>query len=327
MTSASEQYTIVGDQPRAQLNTGHSIPLVGLGTWKAAKGEVKQAVIAAVRAGYRHIDCAAIYGNEHEVGEALAQLWAEGVVRREDIFVTSKLWNSEHAPERVEGALRKTLADLGLEWLDLYLIHWPSSAVPGPTVTPPLIDTWRAMEGLVDKGLVRSIGVSNFSAPKLQGLLDQARIKPAVNQVEAHPYWRNGALLAWCRARGIHVTAYSPLGSPDSAAIMQRDASIEGPLKDAAVADVGARLGRNAGQVLIRWGVQRGTSVLPKSVKPERIASNLDVVSWSLPEPDFQRISTLATQVRMVAGTFLLTPQGPYKTLEDLWEEEATAKM
>ncbi|KAL6761312.1 low CO2-induced aldose reductase [Haematococcus lacustris] len=319
-SGAVKGYTYV-DQQEAQLNTGHRIPVVGLGTWKAAKGEVHAAVVTALKAGYRHIDCAAVYGNEHEVGAAFHEVFQEGHLGREEVFVTSKLWNTEHAPSRVEAACRKTLSDLQLSQLDLYLIHWPSSLVPGPEVSPPLIDTWRAMEQLVDKGLVRSIGVSNFSSKKMEALIAEARIKPAVLQVEAHTYFRNTALLQWCQAHGIHFTAYSPLGSPDSASIMGRGADTPSPMKDPVVVQVAERLGRSPAQVMLRWGVQRGTSVLPKSVNPGRIAANLDLFSWSLSEADMQALEAIPTQIRMVAGTFLTHASGPYKTLQDLWDE------
>ncbi|GFH26975.1 low CO2-induced aldose reductase [Haematococcus lacustris] len=172
-SGAVKGYTYV-DQQEAQLNTGHRIPVVGLGTWKAAKGEVHAAVVTALKAGYRHIDCAAVYGNEHEVGAAFHEVFQEGHLGREEVFVTSKLWNTEHAPSRVEAACRKTLSDLQLSQLDLYLIHWPSSL-----------------------GLVRSIGVSNFSSKKMEALIAEARIKPAVLQVEAHTYFRHHG--PWCR--------------------------------------------------------------------------------------------------------------------------------
>eukprot|EP00199_Chlamydomonas_sp_CCMP681_P002944 CAMPEP_0119106776 /NCGR_PEP_ID=MMETSP1180-20130426/6312_1 /TAXON_ID=3052 ORGANISM="Chlamydomonas cf sp, Strain CCMP681" /NCGR_SAMPLE_ID=MMETSP1180 /ASSEMBLY_ACC=CAM_ASM_000741 /LENGTH=314 /DNA_ID=CAMNT_0007092163 /DNA_START=58 /DNA_END=1002 /DNA_ORIENTATION=+ len=295
----------------AKLSTGTHIPLVGLGTWKSARGEVKDAVITAVKLGYRHIDCAAVYQNEGEVGEALQELFKSGVVKREDLWITSKLWNSEHAPEKVEKAARQTLKDLQLEYMDLYLIHWP-------LIDPPIIDTWRAMEALSDKGLAKAIGVSNFGIKKLTALLAEARIPPAVNQVEAHPYNRNSELLEWCTAHGIHLTAYSPLGSGDSAAMMGRADSTPSPLADPVVAQIAESLGKTTGQILIRWACQRGTSVLPKSVKPERIASNLDVQTWSIPEDMMAKLNNLQ-QIRMLPGTFLVKPSGPFESVTELW--------
>lgn len=305
--------------PVAKLITSASIPVVGLGTWKSEKGQVRTAVIEAIRAGYRHIDAAAVYGNEAEVGDALNQVWSEGVVTREDVFVTSKLWNTDHG--RVRGACLKTLKDLQLNYLDLYLIHWPYSGRPGPSVAPPLAATWAAMEALVDEGLVRAIGVSNFSVKKTAALIEGARVVPAVNQVEAHPYWRNQELIDFCHSKSIHVTAYSPLGSPDSAGIMQRADDTPSVMRDPLVVQIAQRTGKSVAQVLIRWAVQRGTSVLPKSVHPERIAANFDVFDWQLSDADFKALSSLELQMRMLPGDFVLDAEtGPYKTREDLWD-------
>ena len=186
-----------------RLSNGASMPLLGLGTWQAPKGEVGAAVAAALKVGYRHIDCAAIYGNEKEVGVALAAALGSGM-RRKDVFVTSKLWNSEHAPEHVRAACVQTLADLQLEYLDLYIIHWPqqmaktagsTAAIPKDAdgnvkyAYVPLLETWRALEALVDEGLVKAIGVSNFNAKQLGAICSSARIPPACNQVECHPYF------------------------------------------------------------------------------------------------------------------------------------------
>ncbi|GIL89597.1 hypothetical protein Vretimale_1843 [Volvox reticuliferus] len=319
--SAIGGYRILDNQPSAKLLSGYTIPLVGLGTWKSAKGEVGAAVATALRQGYRHIDCARVYQNEHEVGEALEAVLAEGVVQRGEIFITSKLWNTDHEPARVEAACRKSMEDLRVSYLDLYLMHWPVTGNVGPEVQPPLGDTWAAMEALVNKGLVRSIGVSNFSIRKLEHLMATARIKPAVVQVEAHPYWRNEALRAWCSERGIHLTAYSPLGSPDSAAMLKRADDAASPLRDPVVAAAAKRLGKNAGQVLIRWALQRGTSVLPKSVNPERIKSNLEVLDWEIPADIYEQLSNLSHQQRMVDGSFWINPAGPYRSLQDLWDE------
>ena len=234
----------VANMPTSTLATGATIPLVGLGTWKSEPGRVRAAVETALKCGYRHVDCAAIYDNEGEVGEALARVFDTTKLAREDVFITSKLWNTEHASDRVEPALRKTLRHLRLDYLDLYLIHWPVTGVRGDEVTPPILDTWRAMEKLVDEGLVRAIGVSNFSEKKLRALIARARHPVSVCQVEIHPYWRQERLLTFCEENGVHVTAYSPLGSPDSAAMFGRDAPAL--MRDPAVIDVAERAGKTS---------------------------------------------------------------------------------
>ena len=209
-----------------QLSNGKEMPIFGLGTWKSEPGAVRQAVLDAVAAGYRHIDCASIYGNEAEIGSALAELFASGLVTRKDLWITSKLWNNSHSPKDVAPALQQTLNSLGLDYLDLYLMHWPV-AQRSDVVFPeqasdlvslndvPLTATWSAMEELVDQGLCVCIGVSNFSVAKLQALLDVARIAPAVNQIELHPYLQQSQMLEFCGVNHIAVTAYSPLGSSD----------------------------------------------------------------------------------------------------------------
>ena len=201
---------------------------LGLGTWKSSPGEVGGAVRTALELGYRHIDCASIYGNEAEIGQALAGAFRDGVVQRDQLWITSKLWNDCHAPEDVRPALLRSLSDLQLEQLDLYLIHWPvvhrhgvvmpeQAADQIPLEQLPLSQTWGAMEALVEEGLVRQIGVSNCSAAKIAALLPQARHRPMVNQVERHPWLQQNALLQLCQREGIGLTAYSPLGSPSGA--------------------------------------------------------------------------------------------------------------
>ncbi|MEL6811995.1 MAG: aldo/keto reductase, partial [Bacteroidota bacterium] len=205
---------------------------IGLGTWKATGNEVKMAIKEALNAGMRHIDTAAVYGNETEIGEALADIFAEGNIKREDVFVTSKLWNDAHKKEDVIPALKESLQKLKLYYLDLYLIHWPVAFKPGvsfPSMADdylsleetPIIETWGEMETAKQKGLARHIGVSNFSKKKLSDLVERAQIKPEMNQVEMHPLLQQNELVDYCRAHGIKVTAYSPLGSGDRSAAMK----------------------------------------------------------------------------------------------------------
>lgn len=323
MTAAVSAAAAAGG-PTITLNNGLQMPLVGLGTWKSKPGEVKAAVKAAVKSGYRHIDCAAIYGNEKEVGDALEELFAEGVVTRDELWITSKLWNDFHRSDDVPRACSTTLNDLKLDYLDLYLIHWPVvTDCTGDELTPTIEETWRAMEELQASGKARSIGVSNWSAKKLSAMGKYAKIFPSVNQVELHPVHRQDALLVACAELGTHVTAYSPLGSPDSAEIIKHEGATV--MKHPVVTGVVDAVGKSPAQVLIRWAVQRGTSVVPKSVTPSRIESNFDVFDWELSEVQMAELSAIEplSQMRMLHGTFWLNPEGPYRTLEDLWDENA----
>jgi alcohol dehydrogenase (NADP+) len=311
-------------------SNGDRMPMLGLGTWKSAPGEVLTAVREALALGWRHVDCAPIYGNEAEVGQALAEAFAAGSVRREELWLTSKLWNDAHAPEAVEPALRKTLSDLRVEQLDLFLIHWPVVFRPGigfpqsgadflPLAECPLADTWAAMEAVRDAGLCRHIGVSNFSVAKLAGLVGQARTRPEVNQVELHPYLQQPALLAWCAAQGVHLTAYSPLGSPDRPGRLQAE---QAPvlLEDPVVRGIAERHGAAPAQVLLAWSLQRGVSAVPKSVNPARLAQNLAAADLDLTPEDMAALAGLDRHARYISGDLWAPPGSPY-TLANLWDE------
>jgi alcohol dehydrogenase (NADP+) len=305
------------------------MPALGLGTWKSEPEEVYRAVRTAIEVGYRHIDCAAIYLNEEEVGRALVDAFQAGDAKREEMWITSKLWNDSHAPEHVRPALETSLKKLQLDYLDLYLIHWPVALRHG-TVLPrgpedflplsevPLAWTWEAVLKVSEQGLARNVGVSNFSRRKIERIRDATGETPAVNQIELHPYLQQDALVTACSELGIAVTAYSPLGSPDSAAMMGRDDDVL-LTKHPTIAQIAESHGATPGQVLIAWALARGTSVIPKSVNSGRIAENWGARDFTLTLADMTAIAALDRHQRMVDGRFWFV--GETYSPQTLWDE------
>ena len=250
------------------LRTGAALPLVGLGVWQAAKGETQEAVKTALRLGYRHVDTARIYGNEKDVGEGLR---ASGVPR-DQIFVTTKLWNEDQGYDRALKAFDASLDRLGLDYVDLYLIHWP--------VAGKREDSWRALEHLFAEKRARAIGVSNYLVPHLEELVGYAKVLPAVFQIEVHPFLQARETRAFCTSKGIVVEAYSPLTHGTR-------------ILDPVITDVAGRVQRTNAQVLLRWGIQHGMVVLPKSVRAERLKENAAVFDFELGPEDMKRLDAL----------------------------------
>jgi alcohol dehydrogenase (NADP+) len=311
-------------------DNGDELPMIGLGTWKSAPGDVYDAVKYALDAGYRHLDCAAIYGNEAEVGQALSESIEAGVVDRDDVWVTSKLWNDAHRPEHVRPALESTLEDLQLDTLDLYLMHWPVALTRGTGMPQspddfvsldevPLAKTWAAMENLVDEGLVRHIGVSNFNVPKLRRLMASADHAPEMNQLEMHPYLQQRDMVAFAEEQGLPLTAYSPLGSKDRPEGMK---AADEPLllEDPTINEIADRHDATPGQVLISWALHRDTVVIPKSVTPSHIDENLAAADLSLTDDDMEAIAELDRDRRYVRGEVWALEGSPY-TLDGIWNE------
>ncbi|XP_063231296.1 aldo-keto reductase family 1 member B1-like isoform X2 [Bacillus rossius redtenbacheri] len=271
-------------------------------------GEVTQAVKDAIDAGYRHFDCAYAYGNEKEVGEGIKTKIAEGVIKREDLFITSKLWNSFHRPDLVVPVLKKSLENLGTTYLNLYLIHWPMAFKEGGENMPrdkdgnvlfsdvDFVDTWKAMEECVKLGLTKSIGISNFNSEQITRLLKSATIKPVTNQVECNPYINQAKLIEFCKARDIVVTGYSPLGSPDSPFLKPGAPML---LDDPKLQELAKKYKKTPAQVVLRYSVQRGIITIPKSVTKQRIIDNIKIFDFELSKDDMAYIDSFDCNGRL----------------------------
>jgi len=291
----------------------HSIPTVGFGLWKIQKEQCASVVYQAIKTGYRHFDSASDYGNEKEVGDGIKRAIDDGLCRRDDLWITSKLWNTYHAKEHVQPAIEKSLNDLQLDYLDLYLVHFPIALkyVPFETRYPaewfydpnlatptmqlakvPLHETWTAMENLVSNKLTRQIGVCNYNSGLLHDLINYATIKPAMLQIESHPYLTQERLIRLAKQYDIPVTAFSPLGAL-SYLELDMAGQKDSVLMQNVVIEAAKRLEKTPAQIVLRWGVQRGCSIIPKTSKIDRMSENLSIFDFELNEKEMTDISAL----------------------------------
>jgi len=295
--------------------TGQKMPLVGFGLWKVTKSTCADTVYNALKAGYRLLDGAGDYGNEKEAGEGLRRAIADGVVKREDVFVTSKLWNTFHAHDHVKALAKKQLGLWGIDYFDLFLVHFPISLQyvdPAHRYPPewwgddkkvhlanvPFQETWGAMEELVDEGLVKNIGVSNCQGSLLLDILRYARYEPAVNQIELHPYLTQEPIIKLCKTLGIAITAYSSLG-PQSYVELGADKGAQNLLEHDTIASVASKHQKSNAQILLRWAVQQGLAVIPKSNNHDRLIQNLQVDAFELSDAEMKSISALNINLRL----------------------------
>ena len=345
-TTSSSTAATLSLSSRIPLSSGHSIPLLGLGTWRSPAGAVESAVKTALLAGYRHIDGAWTYGNEAEVGAGIRQAIeaSGGTLRREDIFVTSKVWNNQLLPDDLIACCHDSLSKLGLDYLDLYLIHWPIAFKRMDRTNPltnkfaendnhtdryyewvDLQDTWAAMESLVRRGLVRSIGVSNHNQRQVERILSYCTIAPVTNQVECHPYLNQRRLRTFLHQHNITLTAYSPLGN------VARDAAeaAKSPLNDPLLQRLATKHSRTVAQVVLRWHIQHGTIPVPKSVTDSRIVENASVFDFVLDDEDMAVVDGLGEndkRHRFINPPFLPRMRKVFDTTDELEKQERLEK-
>ncbi|RZC32847.1 aldose reductase [Asbolus verrucosus] len=298
--------------PLITLNNGLKCPQLGLGTWLSAPGEVKKAVKHAINVGYRHIDCAMLYGNEKEIGEAIREKIADSTVKREEMFIVTKLWNTFHETEKVVPTCKKSLENFGLDYLDLYLIHWPvAQKIKGELniqlpfkdavgIDYDYVDTWKGMEECVRLGLSKSIGLSNFNSKQVQRVLDNSTIKPVMNQIEVSPNINQKKLIKFCMDRDIHITAYSPFGSPARPWAKPGDPVLR--LDDPKLVAIGKKHRKTASQVILRYLIELGTIPIPKSSNETRIEQNIDVFDFQLSKDDIAILDSFNCDGRAVAA-------------------------
>ncbi|MBV8970258.1 MAG: aldo/keto reductase [Verrucomicrobia bacterium] len=319
--------------PFRTLASGARIPAIGLGTFGSdhvSGAEIARAIQVAARLGYRHFDCAAVYGNEHLIGESLHGLQHDGL-RREDLWITSKLWNNSHAPGEVIPACERSLRDLQLEFLDLYLIHWPfpnyhppgcDAASRAPDAKPYLHDrfmeTWGQLERLVASGKVRAIGASNMTVPKLSLLWRDARVRPACNEMELHPHFQQPELFEFVMRNGIIPIGYCPLGSPGRPD-RDRTPNDSVPMEDPVIVELAGRYGVHPATICLKWAVQRGQIPIPFSVRRENLVANIRaVVSAPLSHSEMDQIAGIDRNCRLIKGHVFLWKEN--QSWEDLWD-------
>lgn len=319
--------------PRKRLRTGAEMPAIGLGTFGSdhvPPETVAEAVLGAARVGYRHFDCAAVYGNERHIGESLRQIRLEGV-KREELWITSKLWNDSHAEADVIPACERSLKDLGLDYLNLYLIHWPfpNHHPPGcdagtrspnarPYIHEAYMKTWRQLEKLVEMGLVRHIGTSNMTIPKLKLLLRDAEIRPVANQMELHPHFQQPELFRFVTENEMVAIGYCPIGSPTRP---ERDRTPEDTVdvEDPVLIEIAGRLGIHPATLCVKWAVQRGQVPIPFSTNPRNYLANLAAtVSEPLTDEEMKRIEGIDRNCRLIKGQVFLWKEARH--WEDLWD-------
>ncbi|MCL7023490.1 hypothetical protein MKW94_001479 [Papaver nudicaule] len=318
--------------PKVTLRNGEMMPILGMGTASvplAGLEETKVAILNAIKIGYRHFDTASIYQSEEFLGEAIAEALQLGLIStRDELFITSKLWCSDAHPDLVVPALQNSLRNLKLEYLELYLIHFPVSSKPFMKFEYPLKkehllpmdykSVWAAMEDR-KLGLTKAIGVSNFSCKKLQTILDTANIPPAVNQVETNPVWQNLKLREFCKAKGVVVTAYSPLGASEMPWPLAPN-----PVREAhELHEIAKARGKTHAQVCLRWVYEQGVSLLVKSFNEQRMKENLMIFDWELTRDDLVKISKIPQRKGVIGDDFVSEHEGGHiKTIEELWDEE-----
>lgn len=294
------------------LHNGNKLPAVGLGLWKIEKSKTAQTIITAAECGYRHFDSACDYGNEQEAGDGFQQVLKNGI-QRDDLWITSKLWNTYHRAEHVRPALMRTLKDLQLDYLDLYHMHFPIALkyvdfderyppewlfdpkAPQPRMeldSVPLLETWQAMEDLVEEGLVRNIGICNFGTALLRDLLASARIRPSVLQIELHPYLCQNNLLQFCTAERIAVTGFSPLGAQSYFQLNMAEAG-DAVIEQTSICEIATHHNKTPAQIVLRWGIQRGVSIVPKSTHSDRLKENIALFDFKLSNSEMETISSL----------------------------------